>query len=212
MQIHQFSASYQPEQDRILLRVLTFDDVETPLWFTRRLMARLWPTLQRLQADALLQREPASVVQASPAPLRQMLTDYRRQELRQSADFATPYRAPAPAPAVTTAMAAEMATPSTATVPLLVTHVDVQPGAEATWQLQLSERLDGDEDSGRRFALSLDIRAMEGVMHLLEQALFTSQWEHPFAAAASPADPGDATRDDDPTDEGAAVPRPRLLN
>lgn len=212
MQIHQFSASYQPEQDRILLRVLTFDDVETPLWFTRRLMARLWPTLQRLQADALLQREPASVVQASPAPLRQMLTDYRRQELRQSADFATPYRAPAPAPAVTTAMAAEVATPSTATVPLLVTHVDVQPGADATWQLQLSERLDGDEDSGRRFALSLDIRAMEGVMHLLEQALFTSQWKDPFAAAASPADPGEATRDDDPPDEGTAVPRPRLLN
>jgi hypothetical protein len=208
MQIHQFSASYQPEQDRILLRVLTFDDVETLLWFTRRLMARLWPTLQRLQADALLQREPASVVQASPAPLRQMLTDYRRQELRQSADFATPYRAPA----AMTAMAAEVATPSTATVPLLVTHVDVQPGAEATWQLQLAERLDGDEASGRRFALSLDIRAMEGVMHLLEQALFTSQWEHPFAAAASPAHPGEATRDDDPTDEGAAVPRPRLLN
>jgi hypothetical protein len=203
MQIHQFSVSYQPEQDRILLRVLTFDDVETTLWFTRRLMARLWPTLQRLQAEALIQREPASVVQGSPASLRQMLTDYRRQELRQSADFSTPYREPAPT--------AAMVDPAATMPPLLVTHVDAQSGANAQWHLQLSERLGGDEVGARDFALSLDAQAMEGVMHLLERALQASQWSQPLDLGASQVDPGGSLRDDDPLDD-ATTARPRLLN
>ena len=41
MQIHQMSASYVAEQDRVLLRINTVEGEEMRLWLTRRLMAGL---------------------------------------------------------------------------------------------------------------------------------------------------------------------------
>ena len=43
MNIHQLSARYNQEQDRILVRINSTEGTEMRLWFTRRLTLALWP-------------------------------------------------------------------------------------------------------------------------------------------------------------------------
>lgn len=203
MNVYQFSVSYEPEQDRLLMRVNSREGEETSLMLTRRLMARLWPALNRLHADTLLQQEPAPVVAASPAPLRQMLVDFRRDALLQGADFATPYQ-PAPARSSEPGGLPDTAGPP----PLLVTHVEVkpEPGHRQCWHF--AER--GTASPERPgLHMSLDAQAVQGVLHLLEQALHASEWLQPFQGVTA-AGPISSSAADDAVHEEEGVPTPWL--
>jgi hypothetical protein len=45
MKLHQLKIDFDPEQDRLLLRVSTLTGEEALLWLTRRCVLRLWPLL-----------------------------------------------------------------------------------------------------------------------------------------------------------------------
>ena len=169
MHIHQMSVTYLPEQDRILMRVNTTEGEEMRMWLTRRLMVGLWPLLTRLLTEHLLKLEAAGTsLSAADESLKKMLTDFRKEEFLSKADFDTPYQeGPAALP-----LGEE---------PLLVTDVDATPQTGGPLKLSFNEKPPGGEKP-RSFNLEMKPKLMQGLMHLLEQALIQSQWRETFSA------------------------------
>ena len=88
--------------------------------------------------------------------------------------------------------------------PVLVTDVDAAPLPNGRLRLSFNERLPGGKEP-RNFQMELEPKLMQGMMHLLEQALARSQWQDPFAQGAA--------AEDDPSDAGEISTRkPRYLN
>jgi hypothetical protein len=193
MQIHQMSVTYLPEQDRILMRINTREGDEMRMWLTRRLMVGLWPLLTRLLTDHLLKLEGAgSTLAAADEALKKMLTDFRKEEFLSKADFETPYlESPLNLP-----LGEE---------PLLVTDVDATPQPGGPLRLSFNERPPGGEPP-RSFNLEMQPKLMQGLMHLLEQALNQSQWREAFAGAAAIEE---LTAEDD---SGSTPRKPKYLN
>jgi hypothetical protein len=192
MDIHQLSVTYLAEQDRILARVNTTAGEEMRLWLTRRLMLGLWPLLSRLLTEHMLKLEAAGTsLDTADEELKKMLADFRKEEFLQHADFDTPYDE-----SVDKLPLGEE--------PLLVTDVDAAPTKEGPLRLSFNERPPAGGGETRSFQLEMEPRLMQGLMHLLEQALLQSQWREPFAPPLAIEDAGGA--------EEGAVARPRYLN
>jgi hypothetical protein len=195
MNIHQLSVTYVPEQDRILARVNTTAGEEMRLWLTRRLMLGLWPLLSKVMTGHILGLEAAgSSPEAAGDELKTMLADFRKQEFLQTADFDTPYQENQP----TLPLGQE---------PLLVTHVDASPLPSGRLRLSFNENAQGQVGGAqpRRFQMEMEPRLMQGLMHLLEQAVVQSRWRESF----EPATPGDEAA---PAESGVRASRPRYLN
>lgn len=193
MNIHQMSVTFLPEQDRILMRVNTTEGEETRLWLTRRLMVALWPLLSRMLTEHLLRLEPAGTsLGAADEALKKMLTEFRKEEFLQHADFDTPFQDDEPQ----LPMGEE---------PLLVTDVDATPLPAGPLRLSFNERLHS-VDKPRSFQLEMEPKLMQGLMYLLEQALEQAQWREPFSAAVM------AFNDLVGGDDDLLPGRPRYLN
>jgi hypothetical protein len=189
MQIHQMSVTYLPEQDRILMRINTVEGEEMRMWLTRRLMVGLWPLMTRMLTEHLLKLESAGASLSGANPeLKKMLAEFRKEEFLQHADFETPYKE------------GQQRLPL-GEEPLLVTDVDATPLAGGPLRLNFNERAAGGDAKPRSFQLEMQPKLVQGLMHLLEQALQQSQWREPFVppAAAEPA-----------ADDGSS--RPQYLN
>jgi hypothetical protein len=188
MKIHQLSVNYLAEQDRIFVRINTSASEEVRLWLTRRLMMGLWPLLSKLLTQHLLKLEAAgSSLEAADEGLKKMLADFRKEQFLQEADFDTPFED------------AQTVLPL-GPDPVLVTDVDATPLANGRLRLSFNERLPSGKDP-RNFNMELDPKLMQGMMHLLEQALIKSQWQEPFSQA---------TGDENADEEDAR--KPRYLN
>jgi hypothetical protein len=193
MKIHQLSVVYQAEQDRILVRVNTAVGEEMRVWLTRRLMLGLWPLLSKLLTRHLLKLEAAgNSLESADEDLRRMLADFRKEEFLRHADFDTPYQESGGQLPL-------------GEEPLLVTDVDASPLPNGRLRLSFNER-PPTSDKPRSFKMEMEPKLMQGLMHLLEQALAKSQWREPFAPAALVAD--DAAHADD----DASPRKPRYLN
>lgn len=186
------SVTYLPEQDRILVRVNTREGEEMRMWLTRRLMVGLWPMLSRVLTEHLLKLEAGgATLSTAEEPLRKMLTEFRKEEFLAKADFDTPYQeGPVALP-----LGEE---------PLLVTDVDAAPQASGPLRLTFNER-PPDGESPRTFNLEMQPKLMQGLMHLLEQALGQSQWREPFSAA-------DRVAEQQADEDGTSPRRPKYLN
>jgi hypothetical protein len=79
---------YLPEADRMLMQVRTRAGELVSIWFTRRLMLRLWKTLQELAARLAAARTTPDAVAVPQA--REMLSQAARQRVLQDTDFKTP--------------------------------------------------------------------------------------------------------------------------
>jgi hypothetical protein len=170
MNIHQLSVRYLPEQDRILARANSTGGEEMQLWLTRRLMLDLWPLLSRLMSEHLLRLEAAgSSLHGVDEELKKMLSDYRTDQFLRHADFNTPYRD-------------EPSALPRGEEPLLVTDVDAAPLPSGRLRLSFNERPVPPREA-RNMQLELEPRLMQGLLHLLEQALGQSKWREPFVAA-----------------------------
>jgi hypothetical protein len=196
MNIHQLSVTYVPEQDRILARINTTAGEEMRLWLTRRLMVGLWPLLSKVMTEHLLRLEAAgSSLNAADDELKKMLADFRKQEFLQNADFDTPYQDNQP----NLPLGEE---------PLLVTDVDASPLPSGRLRLSFNENpRDNKPRKGepRRFQMEMEPRLMQGLLHLLEQALVQSRWRDPFKAAPP-------VEDTAVSEDSSSPARPRYLN
>ena len=193
MKIHQLSVNYLAEQDRILMRVNTAASEEMRLWLTRRLMLGLWPLLSKLLTKHLLKLEAAGTsLDTADEGLRKMLADFRKDEFLKDADFDTPYQE-------------NQAALPLGEEPLLVTDVDAAPLATGRLRLSFNER-QPTGDKPRTFQMEMEPKLMQGLMHLLEQALARSQWQDAFAATPAPVEEGTAGDDEQNSR------RPRYLN
>ena len=185
MQIHQMSVTYLPEQDRILMRINTTASEEMRLWLTRRLMVGLWPLLTKMLTEHLLKLESGGAAVAGANPeLKKMLADFRKEEFLQHADFDTPYKEEQPRFPL-------------GEEPLLVTDVDATPLAGGPLRLSFNERPPSPDKKPRNFQMEMAPKLMQGLMHLLEQALVHSQWRDAFVPVHA-AEPG-ATEEGDTT-------------
>jgi hypothetical protein len=197
MNIHQLSVTYLPEEDRILARINTTAGEEMRLWLTRRLMLGLWPLLSKTMTGQLLRLEAAgSSLETASDELKSMLADFRKQEFLQNADFETPYKE-------------EQAILPLGAEPLLVTDVDAAPLPNGRLRLSFHEKRPSKADNQpepRKFQMEMEPRLMQGLLHLLEQALVQSRWRDSFEPAPSSSE--------DPTHPDAASRsnRPRYLN
>lgn len=174
MQIHQMSVTYLPEQDRILMRINTTEGEEMRMWLTRRLMVGLWPLLTKLLTEHLLKLESAGASLAGANPeLKKMLADFRKEEFLQHADFDTPYKE-------------GQASLPLGEEPLLVTDVEATPLATGPLKLNFNERPPANGDTKpRSFQMEMQPKLMQGLMHLLDQAMLQSQWREPFVQPAA---------------------------
>jgi len=190
MQIHQMSVTYLPEQDRILMRVNTTEGEEMRMWLTRRLMVGLWPLLTKLLTEHLLKLESGGATLSGANPeLKKMLADFRKEEFLQHADFDTPYKE-------------GQGRLPLGEEPLLVTDVDASPLATGPLRLNFNERPAHGDAKPRSFQMEMQPKLMQGLMHLLDQALLQAQWREPFAPATAA----------EPALEDGAEQRPRYLN
>ncbi|MES2633946.1 MAG: hypothetical protein V4669_13310 [Pseudomonadota bacterium] len=167
MKIHQLSVTYLAEQDRILARINTDASEEMRLWLTRRLMLGLWPLLSKLLTKHLLKLESAGTsLETADEGLKQMLADFRKEEFLKDADFDTPYKE-------------QQAQLPLGEEPLLVTDVEASPLPNGRLRLSFNERTPNAQ-APRSFQMEMEPKLMQGLMHLLEQALARSQWREPF--------------------------------
>jgi hypothetical protein len=84
-----------------------------------------------------------------------------------------------------------------------VTDVDATPLANGPLRLNFNERPPHGDAKPRSFQLEMQPKLMQGLMHLLDQALLQSQWREPFQPLAA-AEP--------PAEDGGDGSRPRYLN
>lgn len=198
MNIHQLSVRYLPEQDRILLSVNTTDGQELDLWLTRRMCLALWPQLNRMTIDHFAVPADAKSdgfvdLTALDVNTRKVLADFRRQELLQSADFKTPYRANSgPRPL--------------GHAPLLATEITMTPSTGQQVAIDFKEQLD-PAGSSRSVQLALQAQLVFSLVQMLAQALEHTQWLSPVDAVGLPVLPS-------PVDEPILPDqdRPRYLN
>jgi hypothetical protein len=193
MKIHQLSVTYLAEQDRILVRVNTSEAEEMRLWLTRRLMLGLWPLLSKLLTKHLLKLEAAGTsLDTADEGLKKMLADFRKEEFLKDADFDTPYNE-------------NQAQLPLGEEPLLVTDVDASPLPNGRLRLSFNER-SPSAAKPRSFQMEMEPKLMQGLMHLLEQALARSQWRETFGAAPQ------AMEDGTSPDGEMLQKKPRYLN
>jgi hypothetical protein len=192
MKIHQLSVTYLAEQDRILVRINTASAEEMRLYLTRRLMLGLWPLLSKLLTKHLLKLEAAGTsLETADEDLKRMLAEFRKEEFLKEADFDTPYKE-------------NQSVLPLGEEPLLVTDVDASPLPSGRLRLSFNERLP-NVASPRSFQMEMEPKLMQGMMHLLEQALGRAQWREAFGAVAAEAS---SSGDEDPL----SARKPRYLN
>ena len=164
MGIHQLSLSYDDKQDRLLLRVSTQAAEEFRFWLTRRMTERLSPALQ--QAVQRLDAQQPGLV-APDERSRQLVSDFRHDDIIRHADFRTPY------------------TPQTTLplgeAPMLLTDVNMRlQGQELHMEL-----VDQSGQTKRQCEMQLNAQLLHGWLHLMAQVSQQARWG--LAAGEEPA-------------------------
>lgn len=86
MKLQQLKIEFNPEHDRLLVRVSSEDSKEVLLWLTRRCVKLLWPALLKVA-----QSSPEIAVQADP-DVKKALLGFNHEKAVRQADFSTPYK------------------------------------------------------------------------------------------------------------------------
>ena len=155
MGIHQLSLSYDDKQDRLLLRVSTQASEEFRFWLTRRMTERLSPALQ--QAVQRLDAQQPGLV-APDERSRQLVSDFRHDDIIRHADFRTPYT-----PQTTLPLGES---------PMLLTDVNMR----LQGQELLMELVDQSGPAKRQCEMQLNSQLLHGWLHLMAQVSQQARW------------------------------------
>ncbi len=192
MNIHQISVNYVQEQDRCLVRINSHDGDELRLWFTRRLALGLMPYLNQVASEQLrVHAGPSNPAVPIAQRRTQMLENFQKEADFYQGDYKTPFK---PQPA-TLPLGAE---------PLLITEIKLALQPNGQVDLQLIEQ---SGQQVRNIALDMNPQLVQGLLHLLAEAIKTSQWLAVPAVVEPPMV-------QDPADEPmlARVEKPKYLN
>lgn len=193
MNIHQISVSYVQHQDRCLIRINSLDGDELRLWFTRRLTLGLMPSLNQAASEQLrLHTAPSASALPTAQRRTQLLESFRKEAEVYRGDFKTPFNA----------QAAKL---PLGTKPLLITEFKLTLKPNRKLDLQLIET---SNQQVRNIALAMNPQLVQGLLHLLGEALKKSQWQ-----AVLPPPPELAMAiSDEPTRLLQSADRPKYLN
>lgn len=148
-QLEQFSASYDAEQDRLLLRIRSSDDAEFRLWLTRRYLALLWPILMKIAEDF-------SARKTTDPLTRNTLAELAHGQAVGNANFASQYKEGSQFPL--------------GEQPILLARINVKPLQGNTQTLTLLPQ------QGQGINLALDERLVHVLARLLQQAATAAEW------------------------------------
>ena len=150
MNLRQINIQYEPEQDRLLMRISSGANEEVALWLTRRCVKLLWPALVNLAGS-----DPDLLTQSQEA--KSALLGIRHEEALARADFSRPYEAPAEHPL--------------GTEPILVAKVQARRAEEGAFVLTLLP------NKGQGVNLALDEKLLHSVCGLLQKVASNAEWE-----------------------------------
>ena len=180
MHIHQLNVSHNERHDRLLVRLNTQDGQEFRFWLTRRMTLRLLPVLG--QTLGQLESSPVQMLAPDPAS-RSILTELKRDEFLHQADFKTPY------------VEQDRELPL-GEEPMLVSDVQLQ--LQGTGVLITLQDKGAKATGTSSCQLHLQAALVHGLMHLIEQAMNTAEWQMPLSrdtdTAAAPVAPATAYR------------------
>lgn len=83
--LRQIQVRFEPEQDRLRLRIKTSDEAVLQAWLTRRLVALLWPHLEK----ALAANADVSAQDSDEA--KRAVKEFQREGALQKSDFTKPF-------------------------------------------------------------------------------------------------------------------------
>ncbi len=202
MNIHQISVTYVQAQDRCLVRINSHAGDELRLWFTRRLTLGLMPRLKHAAGEQLrlhlaLATSTTSATSATSAlPMAQrrndLLASFQKEAEIYQGVFNTPFKE-------------QPAALQLGAQPLVITDVKLALQPNGKVDLQLIEKSD---QQVLNLTLAMDPQLVQGLLHLLAEALKKSQWQQvpllsPEQATATSDEPMAPLQD---------VDRPRYLN
>ena len=175
MNIHQISVNYVPEQDRCLVRINSQGGEELRLWFTRRLVLGLMPHLSRTAGEQMQQHTGPAVLAAPVEQQRQqMLASFEKEANAYKGDYKTPFKAEASALPLGDA-------------PALITEVKLTLLPSGKLDLQLIEKT---ATQTRNIQLGMTPQLVQGLLHLLGEAMKKSDWLRVPAVTEVPMAPG----------------------
>lgn len=169
--IEQLQLVFNPEQDRLLLRVNTSDQEQLRFWLTRRLVKRLTPSLQSLLQSA------NDVPELQDRPLndnaKQALFDMEHQAIRDQVDFATEFRD-------------EVESLPLGSEGILVNTVKVTTQKGATpdqhqYALKLSD------EKGASVDINLNNQLLHSLYAVLVEGIRKTDWDLSFGTAGHPS-------------------------
>ena len=160
MNIHQLSVSFDPLQDRVLLRVNTTTQEELQVWLTRRMVSHVLPILLNIARSTttaqVTGRDPAADETSPTAG-----SEHPPPGALGASDFATPYQ-----PAEKNLLDG---------APMLLTDLSIQPQSDGLTLLQLQEKIH-PEQPGRVVELRLKAQMVQGLTQLLHDIWLQSGW------------------------------------
>ena len=182
MKIHQLGVTFDPVQDRLLLRINTSDRQELEVWLTRRITTRWVQALSKLIVDQLASNVHFQTTLLN-AQDKQMYADFKIQEQWGKSDFKTPYQ-----------RGTHRLLPEG---PLLLTDLQMMDSPEGLTLIRLQER-EHEYGVARSMEIQLNPELLTGLLHLLQELWPTTGWsEMPSSEslqttdlAITPASPG----------------------
>jgi hypothetical protein len=145
-QLHQINLGFDPEQDRLLLRISTTEGEEHALWLTRRLVKAWWPVLVEVAGRS-------GQVPAQPMNPAAAVFEFAHERALRAANFELPYAAAARSAA-----------------PMLASTVHMRALGAGSHELVFAPR------QGGRVTLTLAGGLLHALLKLVQDAVAQADW------------------------------------
>lgn len=152
MNVHQIQMRYNPQEDRILLRILSKERAEFRFWMTRRYVKLLWAVLIKM-----LERDPAAAAH-SDENVRRTMMGFQHADAVRGGEFTKPYEE-------------GVAQLPLGDAPVLLSRVSgKQPGSQP-------QTLSLHPDKGQGIDLGVNSALLHMISKLLTDAVAQSDWD-----------------------------------
>jgi len=149
--LHQMTMTYVAEQDRLMFRVSTTDDIEYQMWFTRRFVGVLWGALRQT-----MERNP-DLRDDMTRDVKDAILGMEHQEAVQQADFTQEHKK-------------DNTNLTSNTGPLLVVGGAVTPGEGELTGIKFSTK------DGTEVRFNLNKQLLHAFCHLMVSTAVRAEW------------------------------------